>query len=218
THARSSCSMAAAEIFDKLQQTCSRSPTPGWKNFSDRLNFEVTVILLLLTYVLSPVACYIRTRLEPTARQEQYVLTIIAGREGTFASPSPSFISTTASRTRSGVYRDRRIVYYQWVPFVRAGLQSLMFYLPRVLSGHDELQQAGGHGTSVTLFGRLTTTLWTADGEKHAKLVQHVCRRLEQLLFQHNKKHRCSSGPHGKLTTTERLRAVSADCCHRNAS
>ncbi|PAA88063.1 hypothetical protein BOX15_Mlig031319g1 [Macrostomum lignano] len=200
--------MAAAEIFDKFNKL-QQVTYAGVEDFSDRLNFEVTVILLLVccttvtlkTYVLSPVACYIPNEVGAHSGQEQYVNNY-CWTEGTFAVPIAEFHIDNSQPDPIGVYRDRRIVYYQWVPFV-LGLQSLMFYLPRVLWGMMSYNRAG---TDIGHIIRTANDAVTADGEKHAKLVQHVCRRLEQLLFQHNKKHRCSSGPHGKLTTTERLR------------
>uniref|UniRef100_A0A1I8I4C6 Innexin n=1 Tax=Macrostomum lignano TaxID=282301 RepID=A0A1I8I4C6_9PLAT len=203
THARSSCSMAAAEIFDKFNKL-QQVTYAGVEDFSDRLNFEVTVILLLVccttvtlkTYVLSPVACYIPNEVGAHSGQEQYVNNY-CWTEGTFAVPIAEFHIDNSQPDPIGVYRDRRIVYYQWVPFV-LGLQSLMFYLPRVLWGMMSYNRAGtdiGHiirtaNDAVTAMARSMQSWCSTSVEGWSSCFFSTTRSTVAV----------------KLTTTERLR------------
>ncbi|PAA76463.1 hypothetical protein BOX15_Mlig023413g1 [Macrostomum lignano] len=199
--------MVAADIFEKFRKFQQVTYT-GVEDFSDRLNFQVTVVLLLAccttvtlkTYVLSPVACYIPNEVGSHSGQEQYVNNY-CWTEGTFAVPLSEFHIDNTLKDPIAKYEDRRIIYYQWVPFV-LGLQSLLFYLPKVLWSMMSYNRAG---TDVGHIIRAANDAVTSDSEKHAKLVQHVCKRLEQMLFQNEKLERSEHSGLSKLTLAQKL-------------
>ncbi|PAA78026.1 hypothetical protein BOX15_Mlig018106g3 [Macrostomum lignano] len=182
--------MAAAEIFAKFTKLPGVSYA-GVEDLSDRLHFQVTVVLLLVccttitvkSYILSPVACFMPNEVGSHTGQEQFVNNF-CWTEGTFAVPLSDFHIDNTMRDPLSKYEPHRIIYYQWVPFV-LGLQAICFYLPRVLW---ELLSRYNAGTDIQHLVQTANDAVQADGEKHEKLVQHITRRLCQLLSQGRKR------------------------------
>ncbi|PAA46042.1 hypothetical protein BOX15_Mlig007366g4 [Macrostomum lignano] len=179
--------MVANELINQYKALPKAFNYIGLEDFPDRLNFLFTVTVLLVccsvvtvrTYVFHPLACYIPNMFgSGTAGQELFVNNY-CWTEGTFAvHPRQFSIDATQKDGGLGRYRDKRITYYQWVPLV-LGVQCIMFYLPRVLWNFITNQRSG---TDVAHIVRTVRDAIQADREKHNKLMQHACARLEQLL------------------------------------
>ncbi|VDP89020.1 unnamed protein product [Echinostoma caproni] len=69
--------------------------------------------------------------------------------------------------------------YYQWVPLV-LGLQAILYYLPRIMWSIFTYNRTG---TDLQNLVRTANAITKEDGEKRQKMVQHIARTLELLLF-----------------------------------
>lgn len=69
--------------------------------------------------------------------------------------------------------------YYQWVPLV-LGLQAILYYIPRIIWSIFTYNRTG---TDLQNLIRQANLITKEDGEKRQKMVQHIAKTLELLLF-----------------------------------
>uniref|UniRef100_A0A1I8HWQ5 Innexin n=1 Tax=Macrostomum lignano TaxID=282301 RepID=A0A1I8HWQ5_9PLAT len=154
----------------------------GLDDWFDRLNFLITVWLLLLmstvttvkTYFLQPIICYIPNIVGSHEGQAAYI-TNYCYTEGTYNVPLAEFKVDNENPRWMEAYKDKKIYYYQWLPFV-LGLQGVLCYAPRIVW---YLFINNRSGTDLTQLVRQTVELQKAEGDRREKLMKHLCRQIE---------------------------------------
>lgn len=157
----------------------------GLEDFVDKLNFLFTCSFLMIcctvvtvkTYFMSPLSCYIATPVSGTGNMD-YV-NAWCWAEGTYAID----VRDMDRLNIQGLHKiaDKKIHYYQWVPFV-LGLQCVLFYMPRVI------WQFFSHnctGTDLEFIVSLANDAVHSEPEKRKKLVDNIVRSLVNVLYQH---------------------------------
>ncbi|PAA46041.1 hypothetical protein BOX15_Mlig030358g3 [Macrostomum lignano] len=164
----------------------------GVEDFSDRLNFLYTATLLTICctitigrgYVMHPISCYLPNTFgsyheEKDMKGQLDFVNNYCWSEGTYAVDVREFhLEGTSDSGGLELYADRKINFYQWVPFVLA-LQGLCFYLPRVIWHAVSFGRAG---TDVGHIVKVARDASRADDKKHDRLLNHACRMVEQML------------------------------------
>ncbi|PAA70912.1 hypothetical protein BOX15_Mlig014703g1 [Macrostomum lignano] len=186
-----------AEIFQQLYSINIVSYV-GVEDFADRLSFQITVTLLtaccglttFMCYIMRPVACFQHNTFgefmdgKDIGGQIEYS-TNFCWTEGTYAvHPNNFSIDITARDGGMSAYADKKIVYYQWVPFLLA-LQALMFYLPRLLWNSISYDRAG---TDVGHIIKVASDAGREEEEAHDKLITYAVRMIEVML---DRTHKC---------------------------
>ncbi|CAH8479541.1 unnamed protein product [Heterobilharzia americana] len=156
----------------------------GVEDFADKFNFLITVMVLMLCativtvkqYMMKPISCYMATDLggkNLLDYVENYCWV-----QGTV----PIAYSGRVPETDAGweELEKHKLLYYQWVPFV-LGLQCIMFYLPRLIW---QMICYNRVGTDVQHLVLSANQAVHASEEQRTKMVQHLAKTLEQLLFQ----------------------------------
>ncbi|CAH8568967.1 unnamed protein product [Dicrocoelium dendriticum] len=157
----------------------------GVEDFADKFNFIVTVVVLLLCatvvtvkqYMMKPISCYMATDIggkNLLDYVENYCWV-----QGTI----PIAYAGRVPESDAGweELEKHKLLYYQWVPFV-LGLQCILFYVPRVIWQMICYNRAG---TDIQHLVLSASEAVHATDEQRLKMVQHVARTLEQLLFHH---------------------------------
>uniref|UniRef100_A0A5K4ELL6 Innexin n=1 Tax=Schistosoma mansoni TaxID=6183 RepID=A0A5K4ELL6_SCHMA len=168
----------------------------GVEDFADKFNFLITVMVLMLCttivtvkqYMMKPISCYMATDLggkNLLDYVENYCWV-----QGTV----PIAYSGRVPETDEGwaELEKHKLLYYQWVPFV-LGLQCILFYLPRLIW---QMICYNRVGTDVQHLVLCANQAVHANDEQRTKMVQHLAKTLEQLLFQQQKKRLVSKSYH----------------------
>uniref|UniRef100_A0A3Q0KLG6 Innexin n=2 Tax=Schistosoma mansoni TaxID=6183 RepID=A0A3Q0KLG6_SCHMA len=161
----------------------------GVEDFADKFNFLITVMVLMLCttivtvkqYMMKPISCYMATDLggkNLLDYVENYCWV-----QGTV----PIAYSGRVPETDEGwaELEKHKLLYYQWVPFV-LGLQCILFYLPRLIW---QMICYNRVGTDVQHLVLCANQAVHANDEQRTKMVQHLAKTLEQLLFQQREYH-----------------------------
>nr|CAH8829635.1 unnamed protein product [Trichobilharzia regenti] len=175
--------MIGSEFIDYLSKF-QVATYVGVEDFADKFNFIITVMILMLCativtvkqYMMKPISCYMATDLggkNLLDYVENYCWV-----QGTI----PITYSGKVPETDEGweELEKHKLLYYQWVPFV-LGLQCIMFYLPRLIW---QMICYNRVGTDVQHLVLSANQAVHANEEQRTKMVQHLAKTLEQLLFQ----------------------------------
>lgn len=185
--------MVATEFLGYVQ-SFSACNYVGFEDLADRANFQWNVILLLICmvlvtlrqYFMSPLVCYLPTTVSGV-NADSYI-TNLCWIEGTF----PINLSSGEvphKVTDWDALKPQQMNYYQWVPLV-LGLQAILYYLPRIFWSIFTYNRTG---TDLQNLVRTANSITREDGEKRQKMVQHISRTLELLLFS-RREYRGGSG------------------------
>ncbi|TNN20776.1 Innexin unc-9 [Schistosoma japonicum] len=168
----------------------------GVEDFADKFNFLITVMVLMICttivtvkqYMIKPISCYMATDLggkNLLDYVENYCWV-----QGTI----PISYSGRVPETDEGwaELEKHKLLYYQWVPFV-LGLQCILFYLPRLIW---QMICYNRVGTDVQHLVLCANQAVHAGDDQRTKMVQHLAKTLEQLLFQQQKKRMISKSYH----------------------
>nr|QQY02472.1 innexin 14 [Cryptocotyle lingua] len=173
--------------FISLYNTYRLQNFVGVDDWVDRLSYVYSVIILLgftilvtsKTYLFRPIACHM-----PTAPQganfKKYVESVcwVMGTVPLRANES----MPQREKNWEELFMQRRINYYQWVPFV-LGLQCIMFYLPRLIWQSISFNRLG---TDLNLLvSKANHALLEDTEEKQDRCIEQVAKSLERLLFVH---------------------------------
>ncbi|CAH8484233.1 unnamed protein product [Dicrocoelium dendriticum] len=185
--------MVATEFLGYVQ-SFSVCNYVGFEDLADRANFQWNVIVLLICmvlvtfrqYFMSPLVCYLPTTVSGV-NADSYI-TNLCWIEGTFP------INLTSGHVPHKVtdwdaLKPQQMNYYQWVPLV-LGLQAILYYLPRIFWSIFTYNRTG---TDLQNLVRTANSITREDGEKRQKMVQHISRTLELLLFS-RREYRGGSG------------------------
>ncbi|KAL7059421.1 hypothetical protein AAHC03_013696 [Spirometra sp. Aus1] len=159
----------------------------GVQDWADRLSFAHSTVILIIctaivsakTYILKPLACHVPT--VPTGSNfKDYMAsycwvhgTVPIGMNETIPEDEASWDALSA---------ERKITYYQWVPFV-LGLQTILFYIPHVVWQNVTFNRLGTDLTAIIT--KAMDALKTTAPEKREEKIANVAERLELLLFAH---------------------------------
>nr|CAH8846150.1 unnamed protein product [Trichobilharzia regenti] len=175
--------MVATEFLGYIQ-SFSVCNYVGFEDLADRANFQWNVIILLLCmvlvtlrqYFMTPLVCYIPTTVSGV-NADSYI-TNLCWIEGTFPINLTSGIVPHKLQEWEAL-RPQQMNYYQWVPLV-LGLQAILYYIPRIIWSIFTYNRTG---TDLQNLIRQANLLSKEDGEKRQKMVQHIAKTLELLLF-----------------------------------
>ncbi|KAM7534949.1 hypothetical protein Aperf_G00000096474 [Anoplocephala perfoliata] len=158
----------------------------GVEDFADKFNFIFTVIVLLIAttvvtvkqYILKPISCYIST--EVGGKNLLDYVENYCWVQGTI----PISYSSDVPETEEDWNRleSRKILYYQWVPFV-LGLQCILFLIPRVIWQIICYNQTG---TDLYHLISMANEACHSKVEKRGVMVQNLAKSIEQLLYHRN--------------------------------
>ncbi|TGZ65420.1 hypothetical protein CRM22_005888 [Opisthorchis felineus] len=157
----------------------------GVEDFADKFNFLITVMILLLCttvvtvkqYMMKPISCYMATDIggkNLLDYVENYCWV-----QGTIPIAYAGKMPETDAAWEE--MEKHKLLYYQWVPFV-LGLQCIMFYVPRVIW---QMICYNRTGTDIQHLVLSANQAVHATDDQRTKMIQHVARTLEQMLFQH---------------------------------
>ncbi|CAH8519605.1 unnamed protein product [Heterobilharzia americana] len=175
--------MVATEFLGYVQ-SFSVCNYVGFEDLADRANFQWNVIILLLCmilvtlrqYFMTPLVCYLPTTVSGV-NADSYI-TNLCWIEGTFPINLTSGIVPHKLQDWEAL-RPQQMNYYQWVPLV-LGLQAILYYLPRIIWSIFTYNRTGTDLQNLIHQANLITK---EDGEKRQKMVQHISKTLELLLF-----------------------------------
>lgn len=175
--------MVAAEFLGYIQ-SFSVTNYVGFEDLADRANFQWNVIVLLICmvlvtlrqYFMTPLVCYLPTTVSGV-NADSYI-TNLCWIEGTFPINLTSGVVPHKGADWEAM-KPMQMNYYQWVPLV-LGLQAIIYYLPRILWSIFTYNRTG---TDLQNLVRTANMITKEDGEKRQKMVQHIARTLELLLF-----------------------------------
>ncbi|KAH8875181.1 Innexin unc-9 [Schistosoma japonicum] len=175
--------MVASEFLGYVQ-SFSVCNYVGFEDLADRANFQWNVIVLLLCmvlvtmrqYFMTPLVCYLPTTVSGV-NADSYI-TNLCWIEGTFPINLTSGIVPHKLHEWDAL-RPQQMNYYQWVPLV-LGLQAILYYLPRIIWSIFTYNRTG---TDLQNLIRQANLIAKEDGEKRQKMVQHIAKTLELLLF-----------------------------------
>ena len=147
------------------------------EDFADKFNYQLTPMLLMMfvtvvgirQYIFTPIQCWIPKEFDKA--WEEYVENYCWIQDTYFHEVSSQFPKVHERD-------DRRIGYYQWVPFV-LGAQALCFYLPHILWKVSSLHV----GANVNQMIRFASDATTIDQDKKAKMIRYLGKHVEKLLF-----------------------------------
>lgn len=158
----------------------------GMDDYADRLNFLFSVCILMVfsavttvkTYFLNPIFCYMPNIVGSHEGQSAYVNNYCY-TDGTYNVPLGEFNADVVDNGWIEKYKDKKIYYYQWLPFF-LGVQGVMFCVPRLV-----WQMFANHraGADLVQLVRVANEASRSDGEKREKLVRHVTRQLELWVY-----------------------------------
>ncbi|CAL8087197.1 unnamed protein product [Calicophoron daubneyi] len=188
--------MVATEFFGYVQ-SFSACNYVGFEDLADRANFQWNVIILLICmllvtlrqYFMTPLVCYLPTTVSGV-NADSYI-TNLCWIEGTFPINLTSGVVPHRG-TDWDALRPHQMNYYQWVPLV-LGLQAILYYIPRVCWSIFTYNRTG---TDLQNLVRTANSIAKEDGEKRQKMVHHIARTLELLLF-NRREYRGSAGGMG---------------------
>ncbi|VDM16132.1 unnamed protein product [Hydatigera taeniaeformis] len=159
----------------------------GVEDFADRFNFIFTVIILLICtavvtvkqYILKPISCYIST--DVGGKNLLDYVENYCWVQGTI----PISYSSDVPETEDDWNRleSRKILYYQWVPFV-LGLQCILFYIPRVIWQIICYNQTG---TDLYHLISMANEACHSKADKREEMVQNLAKSIERLLYHEGK-------------------------------
>ncbi|CAH8294594.1 unnamed protein product [Schistosoma turkestanicum] len=175
--------MVASEFLGYIQ-SFSVCNFVGFEDLADRANFQWNVIILLLCmalvtmrqYFMTPLVCYLPTTVSGI-NADSYI-TNLCWIEGTFPINLTSGIVPHKLQDWDAL-RPQQMNYYQWVPLV-LGLQAILYYIPRIIWSIFTYNRTG---TDLQNLIRQANLIAKEDGEKRQKMVQHIAKTLELLLF-----------------------------------
>ncbi|CAH8532457.1 unnamed protein product [Schistosoma margrebowiei] len=175
--------MVASEFIGYIQ-SFSVCNFVGFEDLADRANFQWNVIVLLLCmvlvtmrqYFMTPLVCYLPTTVSGV-NADSYI-TNLCWIEGTFPINLTSGIVPHKLQEWDAL-RPQQMNYYQWVPLV-LGLQAILYYIPRIIWSIFTYNRTG---TDLQNLIRQANLITKEDGEKRQKMVQHIAKTLELLLF-----------------------------------
>ncbi|CAH8530245.1 unnamed protein product [Schistosoma bovis] len=175
--------MVASEFLGYIQ-SFSVCNFVGFEDLADRANFQWNVIVLLLCmvlvtmrqYFMTPLVCYLPTTVSGV-NADSYI-TNLCWIEGTFPINLTSGIVPHKLQEWDAL-RPQQMNYYQWVPLV-LGLQAILYYIPRIIWSIFTYNRTG---TDLQNLIRQANLITKEDGEKRQKMVQHIAKTLELLLF-----------------------------------
>ncbi|CAH8539455.1 unnamed protein product [Schistosoma rodhaini] len=175
--------MVASEFLGYIQ-SFSVCNFVGFEDLADRANFQWNVIVLLLCmvlvtmrqYFMTPLVCYLPTTVSGV-NADSYI-TNLCWIEGTFPINLTSGIVPHKLQEWDAL-RPQQMNYYQWVPLV-LGLQAILYYIPRIIWSIFTYNRTG---TDLQNLIRQANLISKEDGEKRQKMVQHIAKTLELLLF-----------------------------------
>ncbi|PAA76763.1 hypothetical protein BOX15_Mlig002949g2, partial [Macrostomum lignano] len=173
--------MLLTEFLDRLGKLDALGHV-GLDDYADRINFLFTVLLLIVfssittlkTYFLNPITCYVPNILGSHEGQTAYI-TSMCYTDGLYNVPLDEFEIKNHLETWSDRYRDRKIYYYQWLPFVLAA-QGVAFYAPSLFWRLFVQSRAS---CDLWQLARATAEAQRSDGEKREKTLRQVARQLE---------------------------------------
>lgn len=185
--------MVASEFLGYIQ-TFSACNYVGFEDLADRANFQWNVIIILICmvlvtlrqYFMTPLVCYLPTTVSGV-NADSYI-TNLCWIEGTFPINLTSGIVPHRMEEWDAM-RPHQMNYYQWVPLV-LGLQAILYYLPRIFWSIFTYNRTG---TDLQNLVRTANSITKEEGEKRSKMVQHIARTLEILLFS-RREYRGGSG------------------------
>ncbi|VDD75053.1 unnamed protein product [Mesocestoides corti] len=159
----------------------------GIQDWADRMSYAHSTIIFLLctaivsakTYILSPLACHVPT--VPSGSDFDSYFDSYCWVHGT----TPIRMNETIPEDDvawTEFERERKITYYQWVPFI-LGLQTILFYLPHVAWQNITFNRLGADLTAIIV--KAMDALKTTSPSKRETMVANVAKRLELLLFAH---------------------------------
>ncbi|KAF7262566.1 hypothetical protein EG68_00155 [Paragonimus skrjabini miyazakii] len=188
--------MVAAEFLGYVQ-SFSACNYVGFEDLADRANFQWNVIVLLICmvlvtlrqYFMTPLVCYLPTTVSGV-NADSYI-TNLCWIEGTFPINLTSGV-VPHRMTDWDALKPQQMNYYQWVPLV-LGLQAILYYLPRIFWSIFTYNRTG---TDLQNLVRTSNSITKEEGEKRQKMVQHIARTLELLLFS-RREYRGGSGSIG---------------------
>ncbi|PAA81036.1 hypothetical protein BOX15_Mlig024361g3 [Macrostomum lignano] len=157
----------------------------GVEDFSDKWNFLFTPCILVLCtmvvtvkqYLLKPIVCFTSNKVTGT-NYDSYMENF-CWVDGTYPVPVDSKSHDDTDFWKR--MESQRLLYYQWVPFI-LGLQTVMFYLPRLVW---QMVITYRSGTDLQHLVNSAAEAAKADGEKREKVVKHIAGSLEHMLFMH---------------------------------
>ncbi|VDD77938.1 unnamed protein product [Mesocestoides corti] len=193
--------MVATEFLGYIQ-SFSATTYVGIEDLADRANFQWSVIVLLISmilvtvrqYFMAPLVCYLPTTVSG-GNAESYV-TNLCWVEGTFPINLTSGVVSHELKAWSSM-NPEIMNYYQWVPLV-LGLQAILYYIPRIIWSIFTYNRTG---TDLQNLARTANNATKEDGEKREKLVRHMAKSLELLLFSRREYHDRREGRVAKIIT-----------------
>ncbi|KAL7061375.1 hypothetical protein AAHC03_010056 [Spirometra sp. Aus1] len=160
----------------------------GVEDFADKINFIFTVIIisvctLVVTvkqYILKPISCYIATEVGGTNLLnyvENYCWV-----QGTLPISYSGKMPSTDSAWQE--MEAKKILYYQWVPFV-LGLQCILFYVPRLV-----WQLICHHSTGSDLEHIIKKAVEAVHAKENDRpgVMDELATWVEHLVFQEQKR------------------------------
>ncbi|KAL3314554.1 Innexin inx2 [Cichlidogyrus casuarinus] len=161
----------------------------GVEDFADKFNFLITVLVIMLCtttvtvkqYMMKPISCYMATDIG--GRNLLDYVENYCWVQGTIPIAYSSRIPDNEKSWQD--LESKKLLYYQWVPFV-LGLQCILFYLPRLIW---QMICYNRSGTDVQHLVTSASQAVHSNEDQRNKLVKHLAKTLEQMLFQQHRKN-----------------------------